>query len=59
MFLSGKKLCVILSVIGTVLADAKDECGFVNEILGNGEGTNCCAVGYPNVLCNKDHITYM
>jgi len=59
MFLSGKKLCVILSVIGTVLADAKDECGFVNEILGNGEGTNCCAVGYPNVLCNKDHITYI
>jgi len=59
MFLSGKKLCVVLSVIGTALAAYIDECQFVNEILGRSEGTDCCSMGYPNVLCSKGHITFI
>lgn len=59
MFISGKKLCVILSVIGSVLAGAKDECGFVNTLFDRNEGYDCCANGYPNIKCSADHITFI
>jgi len=59
MFVSGKKLCAILSVIGGALAAAKDECKFVNALLGQDESYDCCANGYPNIKCSKEHITYI
>ncbi|ORX60105.1 L domain-like protein [Piromyces finnis] len=59
MFVSGKKLCILLSAIGSALAAASDECGFVNSLLGNDEGYNCCAKGYPSIKCSADHITYI
>jgi hypothetical protein len=59
MFVSGKKLYAILSVIGGALAAAKDECKFVNSLLGKDDSYDCCAEGYPNVKCSAEHVTYI
>jgi len=59
MFISGKKLCILLTAIGSVLADAKNECNFLNTLLGQEESYDCCSLGYPYIKCNKDHITYI
>jgi len=59
MIISGKKLYIILSAIGAVIASLQDECDFVNELLGNESGTDCCSMGYPCVKCSEEHVTYI
>jgi len=59
MFISGKKLCVILAAIGGVLADAKDECGFIRYLMERNESFNCCIALGTKVKCSKEHITYI
>jgi len=59
MFISGKKLCILLTALGSVLADTKKECKFLNALLGEEESFDCCSLGYPHIKCNKDHVTYI
>jgi len=59
MFISGKKLCILLPAIGSVLAAAKDECKFVNSLIGEDESYDCCNYGILNIKCSADHITYI
>ncbi|ORX79717.1 L domain-like protein [Anaeromyces robustus] len=59
MYINGKKFGILLSVIGSVLASAKDECGFVNTLLGKSTSNDCCNEGYPYIKCSNNHITYI
>jgi len=59
MFISEKRLCLLLIAIGSVLADANDECGLFNTLLGREESNLCCSEGYPLIKCSKEHITYI
>lgn len=59
MIISGKKLYVTLSAIGAAFANLVEECNFVNELLGDITGSECCSMGYPKIKCSEEHITYI
>ncbi|KAG4095351.1 L domain-like protein [Neocallimastix lanati (nom. inval.)] len=59
MIINGRRLGIFLMAISCALADAQDECSFVNKLLGKDDSFDCCSLGYPKIKCSKDHITYI